>query len=80
MIGKTVSHLLREINEASFNYETVFSDYRIYSKLLYNTCISHLPCEINENSFNYETVFSDYRIYSKLLYNTCISQGKQNQQ
>ncbi len=40
MIGKAVSHLPREINENSFNYETVYSDYRKYSKLLYNTYIS----------------------------------------
>jgi len=40
MIGKTVSHLPREINENSCNFETAFGDYRIFSKLLYNTCIS----------------------------------------
>ena len=40
MLGKTISHLPREINENFFNYETVFSDYRIYSKLLYSTNIS----------------------------------------
>ena len=40
MIGKTISHLPREINENYFNCETVFDEYRIFSKLLYNTCIS----------------------------------------
>jgi hypothetical protein len=40
MIGKTVSHLPREINENSCNFETAFGDYRVFSKLLYNTCIS----------------------------------------
>ena len=40
MIGKIISHLPREINENSFNYETVLGAYRIFSKLLYNTCIS----------------------------------------
>lgn len=40
MIGKTISHSPSEINENSFNYETVLGDYRIFSKLLYNTCIS----------------------------------------
>jgi hypothetical protein len=30
MIGKIISHLPCEINENSFNYETVFGDYKIF--------------------------------------------------
>lgn len=40
MIGKSISHLPREINDNLSKYETMSENDRLFSNLLFITCIS----------------------------------------